>query len=624
MNKFESNVINTIKMLSLDMINETGSGNPTLAIKCSMLFYTMLMKNFNFDRNNNDWINRDRLIINDKLLPVFYATMHLFNKSLTVDNLRDYHKIDSKTFNCEVCKNDVVSAAVGMALGERYIESLIKENDPKNNLINFRTFCICTEDDLMNGKSFEALEYLSTEKLNKLIIIVIRNNDANEKLKNYLNSFDLNNLEVKGNDMGAIADVIEEAKNSKKTSVILVNSHSKYLEDIDYKDKPLAKTKLEELRLKYKMELPFIVYEESYKEIEKSYYKRMEKILNKWNIQKEEWLDNKLAKEIKEFLEIGIKKIDFNADNLKINDNYMEELYLGNSKIFNILVGKSKFILNVSDDLNKFNIKNSGIISATNPTARNVLLENKTLTLGGIANGLAKMGFKVFVHTTLINSHILKPYIKDTVMNNLAVNYIFSSDSPLNNEQELIDEINSLRLIPNLINFRPADINEIIGIYSILSTYNKSSVTILSDNKMGSLSNTNYKYVLAGAYRVRREKGEANAIIVATGEEVSIALKVADELFPYGIDIRVVSMPSQELFNLQNERYKESLLPKDLRIFTMEFASGAMWNKYATNDEHVIGINKFGIKGTKEEKLKYYNLNLDAIKTKIIEIMKNN
>ena len=263
-----------------------------------------------------------------------------------------------------------------------------------------------------------------------------------------------------------------------------------------------------------------------------------------------------------------------------------------------------------------------------NPTGRNISFGKRILAMGGISNGLATLGFKVFVSCPLINSELLKPFIKMSSYNNLSVNYVFTNDSFVNpcenNGFSVVDEINSLRLIPNLINFRPSDINEIIGVYSILANYKKSTTIIIGSEKTQKLTGTNPKYVVAGAYRIKREKGEANAIIIASGKEVEVALKVAEELFPYGIDLRVISMPSQELFELQSERYRFSLIPDYLKVFTLEYGESSLWNKYATNKEYILGINNFLNNGSKEELLKQHKLDIDSIKTKILELMKSN
>jgi len=646
MNKLDKNIINSIKILSLDMIRESKVGDSQSVIDGANIFYTLFMKHLTFKKGNSNWINRDRVIVNNKFLPVMYSTLHMFGYDIPLDGLRDYRKFNSKlasygdvkTDGIEISSNstgDVISTSVGIALGERYLESLVKIEKPKCNLINYKTYCICSYEDIMCGNGYEALSYASKENLNNLIIIAIKGknlkNEYYEDAKVTFDSLKFNVVELKNNNINDIDAEIDIAKDSKKPSVILINLKNNKDDFFGEYNKSFNDEELNILRNKYKMNIPFNVSGEIYEYINKEISKRLNKIINKWDLIKEECSHDLKLKEIIEFLETKTAKIKFNVDNIKINDTYEEELLKGNEKMFNILASKSPFVLSLSN--NNFNytktkINKSDWMTKENPTGRNINLGERIISMGGIANGLAYLGFKVFVSTPLINSNILKQSIKMSAFNNLSVNYIFTQDSFINSDEEtgfgIVDEINSLRLIPNLINFRPSDINEIMGVYQILSNYKKPSTIIIGNSKTKKLEGTNPKYVVAGAYRIRREKGEANAIIIASGSEVTYALKIADELLPYGIDFRVISMPSQELFELQNDRYRYSLMPDYLKTFVIEFGESSLWNKYATDKEYIFGINKFGMNGTKEELVKYYNLDIDTIKTKIIEIMKNN
>jgi len=653
MAKLDNNIINNIKMLSMDMIKEAGSGNIGFALNSSSIFYTLFMHCLKYDSKNPNWINRDRLITSNAFLPVMYSSLHMFGYNISLDNLKEFKKFNSNTMgfansNCpgieigSQCCGDVISSAVGIALGERYLESLIKIEKPKCNLINFKTYCICSYTDLMTGLASESLSFAGVQDLNNLILIVIKDeftkdgdikNIYKEDVVTYLESYNFNVIDLKGDNIGNFLDSLEEVKDCKKPSAIIIKTV--YGKDTsresanNFYNIPLTNEEMNVLREKYKIETPFTVDSSYYEGINKSIAKRMNKELAKWQELKNECLSDLKLKEIIEFLETKNINMEFNPDNIKISDNYEEELLLGNSKILNILANKSPFILMGSNDnfiYTKSNINKSEIMSKQNPTGRNILFGSRTLAMGGIANGLSSLGFKMFVSAPLIDSNFLRNSIKFSAMNNLPVNYIFTQDSFTNTYENMgisaVDELNSLRIIPNLINFRPADINEIIGMYSILANYKKCSAIIIGSERVKKLIGTNHKYVMAGAYRARREKGEANGVVIATGTEVSLALKVADELLPYGIDLRVVTMPSKELFELQNERYKTSLIPKELKTFIIEFTNDFLWHKYVASEEYILGINKYSTSGTKEELLKNYNLDIDSIKTKIIELMK--
>jgi len=654
MSKFDTNVINNIKMLSLDMIKEAGSGNAKVALSMSQIFYNLFLNHLEFKSNNPNWINRDRIIVNNKFLPIMYSTLHMFGNDISLDSLKEYKKFNSITNGFanpattgidigSIANGDVISSSVGISLGERYLEALVKEENPKCELINFHTYCVCTMDDLMSGIAYESLSFASTEKLNKLIILCNKDDIGrdsstketyNENLIDRFIALDFNIIEVKnGHKDGEIDDAIDEAKSSKKPSIIIFNT--KYGKDSlnegsnERYNLPLTNEDINNLCLKYNINLPINNTEELKIELQKIIDKRLNKSISKWDEIKNESVNNLKLKEIIDFLETKTIKIDFNSDNFKLNDNYNEELILGNSKMFNIFASKSPFILSGSNDnfiYTKTNISKSDIMSKENKIGRNILFGGRTLAMGGIANGLASLGLKMFVGAPLVDSTQLKLQIKFSSLFNYPVNYIFTQDSFTNSHEylgiPLVDEINSLRLLPNTLVFRPCDIHEIIGVYEILSNYKKSSVVILHSDRTPKLLGTNPKYIVAGAYRIRREMDIPSATLIATGSEVSLALDIANELSQYGIDLRVISMPCRELFENQNDRYKYGLIPKELKTFVLEFGDTLLWNKYATDEEYIFGINKFSTSGTKVELLNYYKLNKDNIKTRIIEILK--
>lgn len=652
MSKIDNNIINNIKTLSLDMISEASSGDVGIALSSPNIFYTLFMNHLKYDINNINWINKDKVVVSNRFLPVMYSTLHMFGFDISMDSLKEFKKMDSKTFSYannitsgidagSIYNGDVISSSSGIALGQRYLEGLVKKEIPKCNLIDFHTYCICTYDDIMSGVSYESLSFVSKECLNKLVLIVVldeigRDSSTKETytedLLDRFMALDFNVIDIK-NNLGDIDDAIDETKKCKKPSVILVKSIYGIGSSRENSNKnfnmPLSEEELNEIKNNYKIDGSFNVRNEYYNYIKDNINKRMNKTITKWNELKNETVSNKDIKKIIDFLEAKEISINFNADNIKINDNYEEELLIGNSKIFNILASKSPFILSLSDDnfiYTKTNITSSDIMKKDNPTGRNIMFGKRTLAMGGIGNGLATLGFKVFISTPLINSNILTPFIKYSTIFNLPVNYIFTQDNFLNpyenNTISCINEINSLRTIPTLINFRPSDIEEIIGVYNILANYKKACTIIIGSKKVKKLLGTNYKYVLGGAYRVRKERDIPNGVIISTGEEVELALYLSEELMDYGIDLRVITMPSQELFDMQNDKYKNILIPKELKTFVIEFSNDSSWYKYATNKEYILGINNYSASGTKEELLSYHNLDKDYLKAKIIELMK--
>ncbi len=652
MSKIDEKIINNIKMLSLDMVYKSGSGDAGVIFSCANVFYSLFMNHLIFDPNNRDFINRDRVIVTNRLLPLFYSCQYLFYKDMVIDDLKDYKLFKSplsgngkKSLLNQVgslINSDVVSSSVGVSLGREYLNGLLNIEDNKNKLVNYKTYSLITLDELMSGSAYEAMSFASVENLNNLIFIVIKDEVGkdssnketfNEDLTDRFIALNFNVIEVNDN-LNSIDGAISDAKNSKKPSIIIVKSlygkSSKIENSNRLYNKPLSESEMDELRGKYGLANPFYVADEVIKEIRKNTSKRLSKYLINYQTSLQEGIKDLKIKEIIDFLTSQKVNIEINPDNIKINDNYEEELLKSNSKILNLVASKSPFIICASDDNFLYtlaSIKKSGIMNKENRTGRNILFGNRTLGMGGICLGLASLGFKVFVSTPLINESLLKNTIRVAALNNIDLNFIFTQDSftnsYLDNEFHPDNEINDLRSINNLVVYRPCDINEVVGVYNALTKLNKPSSIIIGSDIVGKLKGTNEKYVLAGAYRVKKENdGLIDAIIVSSGSEVLKALKIIEELKQYDLNIRLVSLVSTTLFKMQSEKYQNMLLPKDIKTFTLEFGSPTYLEKYATNKEYALGVSEFFVGGNKEEKLNYYNLNDDAIKAKILELLK--
>ncbi len=638
MSKLDNNVLNNLKMLSLDMLKEAGCLNGETILKAAPLFYTLFMDGIELDINNSNYINRDRVIVSNEYLPLLYSMLHLFYQDITLDNLKEYQKFASLTSKEASLKTpgiemgsmidgDVIMTSTGIAIGERYLENLIKIENPKNNLINFKTICICNEDEFLRGMASEALTYAGMENLNNLIFIVFKKSNKKDNLFDLYTAMNFQVDEVKENNIGSIKDAFLDAYEAKKPCIIFLKPSSN--KEIA-QEQLLSDSYLQSLKEAYNIDGPFTVKREIYEEIQKHVHKRLDKKLAKWQSLYNESMQDLKIKEIISFLEKRSVTCHFNADNIKINDNYEDNLIISNNKILNVLANKNPFIICGSSDAfvySKGNILKSSLLNKENPTGRNLVIYHRPTLLVGVSLGLASLGFKVILSYLLTDENLISPFIKLSVKNELDIHFIFTHDTFLNLPKDVssmpLEEINHLRSIPSLITLRPADVNEIIGVYDILSRYHKPSAIIIGNKEVKKLEGTNYKYVVAGAYRVQREKQELNAIIISSGSEVEIACKLANELANYGFDIRVVSMPSKELYAIQNDKYQEMLLPKTIRTFTLEFSSKNGWYDLATSKDYIFGIDKYVDGGLKEELLNYYDLNMDSLKAKIIDILKN-
>jgi len=208
----------------------------------------------------------------------------------------------------------------------------------------------------------------------------------------------------------------------------------------------------------------------------------------------------------------------------------------------------------------------------------------------------------------------------------LPVTYIFTHDSISVGQDgpthEPIEQLPMLRSIPNMKTFRPADINEVMGSWEYILKSKHPASLVISKNEMPMLTGTNAKYVSYGAYMVRREIGELEAIIIATGAELKTAIDLAEDLTLMGHHIRVVSMPCMELFLKQDKKYENILLPKDVKTIVIEPSNKLMWCRFATSEDYVLGINEFGASGKPKDVLKRYEYDYDNLKRKCIDLLK--
>ena len=305
MNKLDSKIINEVKYLSLDMIKKAGSGDTGICLASAHILYSLFSNHLKFDRHNPSWINRDRVIVSNHLLPLMYSMLHLTYGNPSLDNLMEYKQFNSLVSGVanrklkgieigSIIDGDICSSSVGIALGERYLEELIKIEDSKNNVIDFHTYCICTEEDIMSGLSYEAMSYAACESLNKLIFIVIK--DGISKDSATVETFNENlidrfislkyNVEEINDSLGNINGAIEEARFKKKPSAIIIKTvygkgSTKEGSNQGY-NKPLSDSEMKKLKEEWAVGNEYFT-KDDYEYFIKSVDKRLNKDLAKWH-----------------------------------------------------------------------------------------------------------------------------------------------------------------------------------------------------------------------------------------------------------------------------------------------------------------------------------------------------
>ncbi len=654
----QTKAINTIKGLALDMISNAGSGHPGIALGSTPIIYALYTNCLNVMPSKPNWMNRDRFVLScGHGSAMYYAMLHMAGYDISIDDLKRFRDIDSFTPGHPECDPSIgidcstgalgqgVANAVGIALGERYLESICKSYDKKSNLVNFYTYVMCSDGDLQEGISYEALAFAGAQKLNKLIVLYDSNNvqldgntnlTSNEDVEARFESIGFNIIDVKnGNSVNAISDAIDEAKDSKKPSIIIC--HTKLGKDSSFEGTNAAHGKAfdntEVESIKRKLELPFepFAYLEEIRDyVTSEINKRVSKYYESWQKTYDKALESRIKDVVNiiNLLERNEFIIDFDSDNYKINENYFDSGRNSNNKAMNFVASKTKFFLGGNADLSsstKAVIERSGILNDVTPMDRNIFFGVREHAMGAILNGMALLNLRVYGGTYLVFADYLKPALRMSALMNLPVTYIFTHDSVAIGQDgathEPIEQLTMLRSTPNLVTIRPADIKETIGAWEYIVKNPGPVALVLSKNDNHALVHTRGKYVKYGAYIVKKEKEKLNLILLATGSEVETAIKLAGDLETAGIGVRVVSMPSMELFLKQKSTYEDQLLPKNVLTVTLEAGSTLLWHRFATDRDCALGIDTFGVSGKSEDVLKFVGFDYNSLLIKIKQIV---
>jgi transketolase len=656
MSKLEKKIINETKILGLDMINQAQSGHPGIVLSASEIIYSLYAEELNYKRSLPYWFNRDRFVLSSGHgSALLYASLYMAGFPITINDLQNFRSLNSITpghpeydltpgvDSSTGPLGQGIGIAVGLALSERYFEKLITELKPKSKIIDYYTYCLCGDGDLMEGISYESLSFAATQKLNKLIILYDHNRVSldsktdltfDEDVESRFDALGFTVLHVKdSNSVDKICEAIEKAKKSKMPSIIIVdtilgkglpNEGSNLLHG-----KPLAKEELNNYKTKLDHTLePFTVDQETRETYIKNIDDRCNEKYVKW-VKEFESIRSSGSEKLNRILDLLEKdnlNLQFDDSNFKINDTYFEDLRLSNNKIMNFISNKTPLFLGGSADVSsscKTNLKDGGIMSDDNPLGKNIFFGVRENAMGAILNGMALTNLRVFSSCYLSFSDYLKPSLRMSSLMDLPITYIFTHDSLSSSKDgpthEPIEELSMLITTPNLTVLRPCDINEVIGSWEYIMKNRCPIALVIGNEGMPKYHNTNAKYVKYGAYMIKKEKYHLDGIIVSSGTDISLAMETADDLFEEGIDLRVVSMPSVNLFLKQNPKYEEQLLDKSVKTFVITSNNSLIWNRFATNPNCIFGVDKFGKSGDLTELKNELGLNKETIKRKIKE-----
>ena len=634
MTKIDEKCVNAIRILSADAIQKANSGHPGLPLGAAPAAYTLFKGYLNFSFNNPYWYNRDRFILSaGHGSALLYSLLHLFNCGLTIDDIKNFRQFGSKTpGHPEYAHTPFVEAttgplgagmgmAVGMAMAEAHLAAIF--NKPDYEVVDHYTYVFGGDGCLMEGISSEAFSLAGNLKLHKLIVIYDSNKITiegdtditfTEDVEKRMQAFGFQTITVEnGNDMEAIGRAIEQAKAEKtKPSFITVKTQIGYgcpakQGKASSHGEPLGADNVAELRktLCWESEEPFFVPQEVYDYCLQISKEKSEKE-NRWNTLFEQYC--KKYPEMKSLWDKYHSGVDekelLNSDEFWACTDKTEATRSTSGAVINRVKDIIPNLIGGSADLgpsNKTYIKDGGDFSAQNYAGRNIHYGVREQAMAAIANGMALYGgVKNYVATFFVFSDYMKPMMRLSSLMELPVTYVFTHDSIGVGEDgpthQPVEHLSMLRAIPNLIVFRPADARETIAGWYTALTSRKTPVALVLTRQNIDQCKYSSKDALKGAYiLVKETKAKPDGIIIATGSEVELALKAHDELLKQGIDVRVVSMPSMELFDAQSEEYKNSVLPNDVRKrVVVEAATEFGWGKYIGLDGKSVTMNTFG------------------------------
>lgn len=633
--------VNSIRSLGIDMIDEAKSGHPGIVLGAAPILYTLYKKHLKINPNDPNWFDRDRFVLSaGHGSALLYATLFLAGYNIDLTDLKKFRQYGSitpghpeygVTPGVDISTGPLgqgIASSVGMAIGEEYLRNYFSKLGKP--IVNHYTYVLCGDGDMMEGVSYEALSLAGTLKLNKLIVIYDANRicldgevnkTMTENIPARFNAMNWNVFIVQdGEDLAAIDNAIEKAKTSiERPNLIIVNTTIGKYSELQGTNKvhgsPLRKEDI--LSIKEKMgvrTIPFTVTNDVVESFQTSIHQRIDSVYANYNKLKDTFDEN--LRNLIEKLEKGSFQLDdLSIDYEKPLENE-EELRETGNKILNELGKNNPFLIGGSADLassTKVRLNNEENFTDRCRLGRNICFGVREHAMGAISNGLALVGLRPFVSTFLVFSDYLKPAIRMSALMNLPTVYIFTHDSFKIGEDgpthQPVEQLIGLRAIPNLEVFRPADANEVIGVYKYVMSKNEGpSVIVLGRNKSKIQDSTSIKDIQKGGYIVKEETKNLGGIIISNGEELQTAIKVANVLNEKGYDIRVVSMPSIELFRRQPEKYKEKLLPEGIKTFVIEASSSYSWDEFVYNRNYLITIDHFGKSAKRtdlEEKLHF-------------------
>ncbi|WP_394010666.1 transketolase [Anaerococcus cruorum] len=656
-NKNDDRAISAIRALSLAQIEAANSGHPGLPMGAAPMAYVLWNKFLKANPKNSSWFNRDRFILSaGHGSSMLYSLLHLAGYDLSIDDLKNFRQLGAKAAGhperghidgVEVTTGPLgqgFAQAVGIAMAEKHLAAIYNKDDAQ--IIDHYTYVLCGDGDLMEGISYEAMSLAGHLNLSKLIVLYdsndicldgATNTTFSEDIKKRAESLNWNYLKVEdGRDLDQIYAAINDAKgNLQGPTLIEVKTIIGYGSTNQGTNKvhgaPIGEEEFKKAKEIYEWtEDDFNIPDDIYQTFADGILKTGEEENQKWDDLLKTY-EEKYPEDYKNLM-AGI--------NRELPENFIDEVkkYSADDKAIATRASNGEIIQDLakinpnfwggSADLfssNKTNIKNTVAFTDRTPEGRNVWYGVREFAMAAIGNGIiAHGGTWHHVSTFFVFTDYLKPAIRLSALSKLPLIYVMTHDSIAVGEDgpthEPIEQLAMIRSIPDTIMLRPADANETRLAWKLsLESKEKPVVMALTRQNVENLAETeNITDINKGAYVISDSEGRPDAIIIATGSEVELALETKKLLAENGKNIRVVSMPSMELFREQDEAYKEEVLPKEVtNRISLEMGSTFGWAEWTGTDGLNIGIDTFGLSGKGNEVTEEFGFTPEKVAEKI-------
>jgi transketolase len=661
--KIDQLAIDTIRTLSIDAINSANSGHPGLPMGAAPMAYALWSNQLNHNPGHAKWFNRDRFILSaGHGSALLYSLLHLSGYKVSIEDLKQFRKLNSLTpGHPEYGHTDGVEAttgplgqglamAVGIAMAEAHLAS--KFNQKGFSVVDHHTYALVGDGCMMEGVSYEAMSMAGHMKLGKLVVLYDSNDISldgelnlsfGENVQKRAESANWQYLKVEdGNDISQITKAIDAAKsNDLQPTLIEIRTvigygSPKVAGTHKAHGNPLGKEEAKATKEAYGWH-----YEEDFT-VPNEVKAHFEQLKHKGEAKEEEWnsLFNSykkdfplLGKELEQAID-GTVLLDA-SDILTFDTSKSVSTRVASGEAINHFVKLVPAIFGGSADLSHStmtDISGEKVFAVESYSGRNIYFGVREHAMGAAGNGMALHGgVKPFVSTFFVFSDYLRPAIRLAALQKLPVTYVFTHDSIAVGEDgpthEPVEQLAALRTIPGLTVIRPSDANETASAWAYALQQKTGPVALILSRQnlpVYEATKANMEGLAKGAYILVETNDQPDVILIGTGSEVSLAVEAKAVLERDNLSVRVVAMPSRELFDRQSEAYKQTVLPTSVsKRLAIEAGISLGWERYTGLAGKILSIDTFGASGSGSEVMEHFGFSVNNVVRLTKELLNN-